>query len=93
MDINDISVNYLIKNAGQFEHFTWRNTSMFTCQCETGFGAIWVDVEMGAQDRNIYVRDADSCTFITFRRVQPKLFETFLDALNWNFEDEEGEAA
>ena len=84
MDINDISINSLIREAALWQDFDWCNNGTFECHC----GELTATINM--PERDIVIKDEDSGTKITFRHVHEKPFNALLDGLLW---DELKEAA
>ena len=84
MDINDISVNYLVKNADQLQYIEWGGAGTFTAEC--GQFTFYVDTF----NRDIVIRDKDSDTKIKFRHIYPAQMQAILEAIDM---EEEGEAA
>ena len=85
MDINDISINYLIKNAGLLQYFEWGGAGTFTAEC----GQLTFEVD--TFNRDIAIRDKDSDSKVKFRHIWPAQMQALLDAIEWDME--EGEAA
>lgn len=84
MDINDISINSLIREAAAWQDFDWCNNSTFDCHCDE------LTATINMSERDINIEDEDSSTKIIFRHVPEKQFNALLDGLSW---DELQEAA
>lgn len=85
MDMNDISINYLIRNAGLLQYFEWGGAGTFTAECGN------LEFNVDTFERDIVIKDKDTSTKLTFRHVWPNHMAAFLDAIHWDME--EGEAA
>ncbi len=85
MDINDISINSLIRDAGQLTGFEWSGFGSFTAHCD---GLMF---EVDTYERNISIRTDEVMTRTLFKHICPKQFEAFLDGLKWDFEEEQPE--
>lgn len=85
MDINDISINALVRDAGLCTDFEWCNNSTFACK----LCGLELEVNMERDIESIEVRDPETVTKIKFRHVLPRQFAVFIDSLRWDFEEEE----
>ena len=84
MDINEISVNYLIKNADQLKYIEWIGGGCFTAECDS------LTFEVDTFKRDIVIRDKDTDTKFMLHAIWPRQFDAFQNAINT---EEEGEAA
>lgn len=76
MDINDISINSLIRDAA-----VWQDVDYVSCgvwQATCGTFSIAIDVH----NRNVLIEDEETCLKVSFKHIWPKQFDAFCDALH-----------
>lgn len=81
MDLNDISINSLICNAGLWGNLDYVGCGDWTASCGT------FTMTIGTYNRDIEIEDSETCTRVVFRHICPQPFDALLDALRIDEEE------
>ena len=78
MDINDISINSLIRDAAAWQDVDYVTCGIWQATCDT----FTMSVDTRRDSRNVRIEDEETCLQVVFQHIWPKQFDALCDALH-----------